>query len=68
MEGVGGVLAAMERGLLMDVSRGTPRKTKCCSGCKGDRDRPGQALCRKCHREYMRTWRSEHVYVKRAEA
>lgn len=49
----------------MNVPHETPRKAKMCSLCRQERDRPGQVLCRKCHANYMKKWRSEHVYVKR---
>lgn len=38
------------------------RKQKMCK-CGEVLDRPGQGMCRKCHREYMRDWRGERVYV-----
>jgi len=41
------------------------RAGKLCSSCGAARDKPGQAFCRACHREYMREWRSKHVYVLR---
>jgi len=45
----------------MSVARGTSRGTeKRCSGCGGDRDRLGQAYCKKCHRAYMQRWRENH--------
>lgn len=28
-----------------------------CSGCCGERDRPGQRYCSSCHAAYMRGWR-----------
>jgi len=34
-------------------------------GCGKDIDRPGQAMCKACHREYMRDWRERHIYVER---
>ena len=26
-------------------------------------DRYGQALCKACHRKYMKEWRGRHIYV-----
>jgi hypothetical protein len=43
------------------------RTGKCCSSCGLPRDKPGQAMCKACHRKYMRTWRKKHVYVLRED-
>lgn len=38
-----------------------------CSLCRGERDRPGQQLCRACHAAYMREWRKkQHALVQLA--
>lgn len=43
------------------------RLRETCSRCPALRDRPGQALCKKCHAKYMKDWRGDRVYVKRED-
>ena len=54
---------------LEQMADGTDTRTKktCCS-CPNDRDRPGQAQCKACHRAAMRVWRGKRVYVLREDA
>jgi DNA-binding Xre family transcriptional regulator len=43
------------------------RKKKTCSTCGGERDRPGQAVCKFCHGQYMKKFRAARVTVLRTE-
>jgi hypothetical protein len=50
---------ASEAGKLMAVAKRVATECKCGQAI----DRYGQALCKACHRKYMKEWRGRHIYV-----
>jgi len=42
------------------ASADVSRDTRPCSKCGGPRDRGKQRYCKKCHAEYMKTWRPSY--------